>query len=771
MSANPLPITKLSVDQIKKVFSWCERSFVDQIGGGFNQQLESVLEYIKVISNNVASYQEKQVYNKMYETLIINKVEMHDAFNSFLKQYFKDKIVPQNNKEFDFDNLSIVSDSQIENDISSKRLEKTISDTLGDDLQHLSKRMEFLLGKNKNPFSPDILASALTSSLQKIFNDINLQKQIVQMFSNSWPESVKNTYQGMNDYLVANDVLVDIRGYRARPTAEPEQPVVSPNVDLSEKLVEISKNNLQNNLNNPPENPYQHGFSGQTEQRLPSDPQDISAMFQKIMSAGSRGAPTGQGYPGQNVDNANGFLGGTSQVPHFNPVSYHTMQGINELHKRVIQQNKATQLNVQDLNSFLNGKANTDPVPFENVIKQLSKTSDNQFDQVIIDLVAVVFDNIFSQEGLPEHIKFLMSKLQLPVLKTALNDKNFFIQKDSPVRLFLNTISKSETIYNTESLVKFEKIIDKILSHEEIDAEIFQTALQQVQALAKDQTTKEDLIIEKSSNILEEDERCHSYVEQIIAFSQKMTQKIGYEPVRVFIENIWAPSFSKKWTASVPKGSVDFIKSLQLEAKVQLNHAVLVFDMIIWSTQIEEKTPENIEKLRTYIPKIRDGLNKICSDLNISSDDASSLGFLLAEKHLYLIQKEEDKKKIHQKNIEENEQKIVQNYKDKNKVQDNVLKAQIEITNTKTNFDDIFVKGQWFDFTKEQIKMKLLWVSPKKTLFLFNNPKDKKVYRFDKGTIWNKFKDQTLKTLEVTELNTDNLIDGAVRELAHKSYH
>lgn len=768
MSANPLPITKLSVDQIKKVFSWCERSFVDQIGGGFNQQLEGVLEYIKLTSNNVASYQEKQVYNKMYETLVINKVEMHDAFNSFLKQYFKDKIVPQNNKEFDFDNLSIVSDTEIENDISSKRLEKSIADTLGDDLQHLSKRMEFLLGKNKNPFSPDILASALTSSLQKIFNDINLQKQIVQMFSNSWPESVKNTYQGMNDYLVANDVLVDIRGYqRAKPVTEPTEQ--TSNVDLSEKLVEISKNNLQNNLNNIPDAPYQHGFnSGNNIPRELSEAQDISSMLQKIMS-GNRGISSGQGYAGQSLDNTNGFLGGTSQSTHFNPVSYHTMHGINELHKRVIQQQKSQQVNVQDLTGFLNSKATQ--IPFENVIKQLSKTSDNQFDQVIIDLVAVVFDNIFSQENLPEHIKFLMSKLQLPVLKTALNDKNFFIQKDSPVRLFLNNISKSETVYNTESLVKFEKIIDKILSHEEIDSEIFQTALQQVQALAKDQSSKEDLIVEKSSNILEEDERCQSYVEQIIAFSQKMTQKITYEPVRVFIDNIWAPSFSKKWTSSVPKGNVDFIKSLQLEAKVQLNHAVLVFDMIIWSTQIEEKTSENIEKLRTYIPKIRDGLNKICSDLHISSDDASSLGFLLAEKHLYLIQKEEDKKRIHQKNIEENEQKIVQNYKDKNKIQDNVLKAQIEIKNTGTNFDDIFVKGQWFDFTKEQIKMKLLWVSPRKTLFLFNNPKDKKVYRFDKGTIWNKFKDQNLKILDSSELNTDNLIDGAVRELAEKSFH
>lgn len=773
MSANPLPLSSMTGDQIKKVFSWCERSFVDQIGGGFNQQLDSVLEYIKLTSNNVASYQEKQVYNKMYETLVINKLEMHDAFNSFLKQYFKDKIVPQNN-ELNYDNLSIVTDTEVENDISSKKLEKTIADKLGDDLQNLSKRMEFLLGKNKNPFSPDILASALTSTLQKIFNDMSLQKQMVQIFSDSWPESVKNTYQGINEYLVANDVLVDIRGYH-KPTAPvPEEISIPSSVDLAEQLSQMSKMNIQNAGKTPVQTPYQHGFNTSNNQNQQNNGQDIASLFNKIINSNNRNSqPATNGWGGHNIlpEAANGFLGGASHAPQFNPVSYHTMQGVNDLHKSIIQRENQNvmQSSSLDISSIFANNGVPGQVPFENVIKQLAQVSDNKFDQLIIDLVAVVFDNIFSQNNIPEHIKFLVGKLQIPVLKTALNDKTLFIQTDSPVRSFLNIISRLDTAYNTESLIKFEKIIDNILSCEEIDSQVFQTALEQVQNLNKAQDNKEELIIEKSSNILEEDERCTSYIEQIIKFSEKMTQKINYEPVKVFIENVWAPSFSKRWTPSVGKGTLDFIKALELEAKVQLNHAVLVFDMIIWSTQIEDRNSENIEKLRTYIPKIRDGLNKICFDLNITSDDASSLGFLLAEKHLYLIQKQEDKKKIHQKNIEDNEQKIVQNYKEKGKIQENVVKAQIEIKNSNTNFDEIFVKGQWFDFTKEHIKMKLLWISPKKTLFLFNNPKDKKVYRFDKGTIWSKFKDNNLVALKIDELNASNIIDGAVKELAEKN--
>ena len=734
MSANAPLIKPLEASQIHHVFTWCEKAFVNQIGGGFNGQVDNVLADIKKSSENISDYNEKQIYNRMYETLVVNKYQMHQDFNIFLKKYFREKIVPQQKvDDFDYSNLAIISDEELEKNMQAKALETKLSNAMGEDLSHLATRMEFLLGKDKNPFSPDILASALTATLQKILNDAALQKQIVQIFSASWPEAIKNTYKGMNKYLIANDVIVDVKSYQKQL--------------LQSKEHESPKENVSLNIPNP--------IANSTIDEKPISVQDIMKMLAQAIKGQSQINPVN--------------IGSFHDSIKINSISEQTIQNINELQKLIALNNKVQTKNNLSLAGILQNKL-AEPVQFDNIIKNLSPQTDNQFDQLIIEIVSSVFDKIFSQKNVPEHIKFLIGKLQLPILKNALFDKKFFLQKDSSERLFLDLLANNDTIYNTEYLNKLEAIIDEIFIKNDTTSETFLHALDKLQKLIEEQKTNENNIIAKSSSVLENDERSGLFVEQIIEFTNKKIAKVTYEPVRTFIDHIWAPQFSKKWTPLVPQNETHFIQILNshTEAKSQLNHALLTFDMIIWSTQIEYKTTENVAKLSQYIPKIRDGLSKICKDANISAEDTTNLIFLLSEKHLAIIQKEDQQKKIHEQNITNNEQKIVDAYRNKSKSQREVVKAQNEINQNNVNFDDIFIKGQWFSFLNENIKMKLLWVSPGKTLFLFNNLHDKKVYRFDKSIIWNKFKNKTLTALSFDKINTEDLVNSAMKDLTSK---
>lgn len=738
MSANA-PLTKhLESSQILHVFNWCEKAFVSQIGGGFNGQVDNVLAEIKKSSEGISDYNEKQIYSKMYETLVANKYQMHHDFNIFLKKYFHEKITSQQVVDsFDYSKLAIITDEEFEKNIQSKALETKISDAMGEDFSHLSTRMGFLLGNDKNPFSPDILASALTATLQKILNDATLQKQIVQIFSASWPEAIRNTYRGMNKYLIANDVIVDVKAYQKKILQSQEQDTTK------EKDSKHTPSSIVNS----------------EIDEAPISPQDIMKTLAQMFQ-----------NQAQFIPNSNS-VGVSTQKFNFNNInniSEQTMQSINELQKAITLNNKVQNSSLT-LANLLQDKL-AEPAHFNNIIKGLSPQTENQFDQLIIEIVSTVFDKIFCQTNVPEHIKFLIGKLQIPLLKNALCNKKLFLQKDNSARLFLDRLANNETIYNTEYLNKLEVIIDDLLVKNEITSEIFLIALENLEKLIAEQKSNETNIIAKSSIVLENDERSGLFVDQITEFTNKKTDKVTYEPVRTFIDNIWAPQFSKKWTPLVPQNENHFIQVLNgnAEAKMQLNHALLIFDMIIWSTQIENKTTENVAKLSQYIPKIREGLSKICKDANISAEDTNNLIFLLSEKHLAIIQKEDQQKKVHEQNITNNEQKIVESYKNKNKSQREVLKAQNEISQNKVNFDDIFVQGQWFSFLNEKIKMKLLWVSPGKTLFLFNNLHDKKVYRFDKAIIWNKFKNKTLTSLFFDKIDTEELVNSVVNELNYK---
>ena len=744
----------------KEMFAWCENLFVEQISSGFETQLDDILKNIRDEANIAVSYQDKQLFFKIYESLTANKNNIKKDFHSFLKKHFNDKVVDSQKKsdltKVKFKELSLVSDSDVEKDISKKNLEKKIIESLGDELNNLSIRMEYLLGKNNvNPFVPDVLVSALISTIEKIFADPQLSFKMVDTFGSSFPETIRPTFKGMNEYLIANDVIVDVNTYKLNKNLSPiskniehpnvQKPIEKPFLDLDEEL-----NNLLNKMPN-------------TDKTINKN--KINDIFNSLFSSGNNAQF-------HNSNQANGFLGGATH----RPVSYTTMQSVNKLQNEIAKNQINDSSKMMD---FLNNVNNMSGVGASfkpaNIINQLSSGADNQYDRLIIELTSMIFDKLFSNEKIPEHIRFLIGKLQLPILKLALQNNEFFLNKESSPRQFLDKLSSPEVVYSNEYIGRISKVIDNLLLQEEMTTSFFSIALEQLKQIMQEQKDKEQIIITKSAAILEQDEINNEIQDEILVqldvYTNKMTSKKDYEPVRLFIDNVWSTQFIKKWITSCTNKN-DFVKSIPLEAKVQLNHSILVFDLIIWSAQIKEFNTENIQKLSQSIPKIKDGLNKICSDLSIPFESAEKLNFLLQEKHLFLMDKmtnqikDDDVEK--QSFIQENENNLIDSFKKiKNQTQ-KLQETDDEIDISKIDFDKIMEKGTWFDFISEKLKMKLLWASPKKTLFLFSNPKDKKVYRFDKSFIWKKYKAQQLVNIPLEKIDTEHLINSAVLEFKDK---
>ncbi|HBY50505.1 MAG TPA: DUF1631 domain-containing protein, partial [Alcanivorax sp.] len=67
----------------------------------------------------------------------------------------------------------------------------------------------------------------------------------------------------------------------------------------------------------------------------------------------------------------------------------------------------------------------------------------DQADDDVINLVAMLFDFILDDEGLPSEIKALIGRLQIPLLKVAIADKTFFSNEEHDARLLLNTLARA----------------------------------------------------------------------------------------------------------------------------------------------------------------------------------------------------------------------------------------------------------------------------------------------------------------------------------------
>ena len=77
------------------------------------------------------------------------------------------------------------------------------------------------------------------------------------------------------------------------------------------------------------------------------------------------------------------------------------------------------------------------PQGTHNVLRDLQESplgkKANQLESMTIELVAMLFDFIFETKDLPDGIKALLARLQIPVLKAAMLDGAFFAKKGAPV--------------------------------------------------------------------------------------------------------------------------------------------------------------------------------------------------------------------------------------------------------------------------------------------------------------------------------------------------
>lgn len=64
-----------------------------------------------------------------------------------------------------------------------------------------------------------------------------------------------------------------------------------------------------------------------------------------------------------------------------------------------------------------------------------------RLDAITVDIVTMLFDMIFEDEAIADPIKILIGRLQIPVLKAALADRQFFSSRAHPARRLLDQIS------------------------------------------------------------------------------------------------------------------------------------------------------------------------------------------------------------------------------------------------------------------------------------------------------------------------------------------
>ncbi|TVZ40079.1 uncharacterized protein DUF1631 [Alteromonadaceae bacterium 2753L.S.0a.02] len=85
-----------------------------------------------------------------------------------------------------------------------------------------------------------------------------------------------------------------------------------------------------------------------------------------------------------------------------------------------------------------------------------------QPDEDIINLIAMFFDNVLSDENLPIAVQSLVCRLQIPILKIALHDRTFLTNPEHPARRLINTITKAGLSFDETKPLERDPLYRKI---------------------------------------------------------------------------------------------------------------------------------------------------------------------------------------------------------------------------------------------------------------------------------------------------------------------
>jgi hypothetical protein len=223
----------------------------------------------------------------------------------------------------------------------------------------------------------------------------------------------------------------------------------------------------------------------------------------------------------------------------------------------------------------------------------------NSTDKITIDVIGLLFDYIFRDKSIPESLRNLFSRLQVPILKTALVDRSFFSDKKHPARRLLDHLALAAigAMRNTEYRPAFELItagiIDEVCRDFKVDVAVFEEADAKLQEFVNAEQRKVAAALDQevaAALSVEESEADRSHVRAIIR--DKLAGCTLPFDVRSFSETTWA----------------EYLTSLRLQHGSESDDwraAVQTLDDLLWSITAKERTAQKARLAKMVPPLIR----------------------------------------------------------------------------------------------------------------------------------------------------------------------
>ena len=237
----------------------------------------------------------------------------------------------------------------------------------------------------------------------------------------------------------------------------------------------------------------------------------------------------------------------------------------------------------------------------------LKQAATSPVERATIEIVALLFQSILMEDAIPATVRVWFARLQMPVLRVAVSEPDFFATVEHPARRLIDRMGSCVMGFDSSSRAvgdllekEIKRVVQVVEAYPDTGRRVFQTVLTEFEKFLEHYFRNENEASKKGVSLAAQVEQRETMAIKYTIELRKMLNDVPVqEGVRDFLFQVWADVLA---TTAVKAGNdVDATKDMKRAAAD-----------LIWSASAKVSRAERAEVIRRLPPLLkllRDGMD------------------------------------------------------------------------------------------------------------------------------------------------------------------
>ena len=230
----------------------------------------------------------------------------------------------------------------------------------------------------------------------------------------------------------------------------------------------------------------------------------------------------------------------------------------------------------------------------------LKQAAHTPVERATIEIVALLFQSILTEEKIPAAIRVWFARLQMPVLRVAVGEPDFFATVDHPARKLIDRMGACVMGFDAgmraagDALDKeIKRVVQVVEAYPDTGRRVFQTVLTEFERFLEHYFKNENEATRKGVSLAQQVEQRETLAIQYTIELRKMLNEVPVqEGVRNFLFHVWADVLA---TVALKSGATSESTKLMKRAAADL----------IWSAGAKVSREERADVIRRLPPLLK----------------------------------------------------------------------------------------------------------------------------------------------------------------------